>query len=94
MDLKYRDSGQTVWFKKDPSEMLKGAFATESDWGEAVTVGRGNVFDERDIYRDALEQIVDEGRSERDIEIAQDALDTVDNIILEKMKAMKVKVKS
>lgn len=93
MDLKYRDEGQTVWFQKDPSEMNKSVFDREADFGPATVVGRGNVFDERDIYRDALEQIVDEG-SQYAEDIAQEALDTVDKITLEKMRSLRAKVKS
>lgn len=72
----YRVSGLTVWF----SEMPKmNPFKIQSDFGQVRVIGRGNAFDEIDIYREALEQIRDDIGSRKAIEIAETALKSVDD---------------
>jgi hypothetical protein len=68
----YRSDGVTVWFEKMPE---RNPFKIVSEYGEARTIGRGNSFDEADIYREALEAI-SEG-SGAAVEIAERALELV-----------------
>lgn len=70
----YRDHGVTVWFEKMPE---KNPFNIVSEYGEARTIGRGNSFDEADIYREALEEIMDREGHGHAFDIAERAIDRV-----------------
>lgn len=71
----YRTGGVTVWFAAMPKV---SPFVIESEFGPAMTVGRGNAFDERDIYRNALEAIIEEVGFGAEYDIAEKALADVD----------------
>lgn len=70
----YRANGVTVWFEKMP-EM--NPFKIVSEYREARSVGRGNSFDEADIYREALEVIMEVRGYGKEFEIAEAALEKV-----------------
>ena len=70
----YRAHGVTVWIERKPE---KNPFHIVSQYGEARTIGRGNSFDEADIYREALEAIMEQAGSGPEYEIAEKALDYV-----------------
>jgi len=67
----YRANGVTVWFETMPE---KSPFHIVSEYGEAKTIGRGNSFDEADIYRDALQAIMDFCGSGPEYDMAEAAL--------------------
>jgi len=70
----YRPHGITVWFEKMPEA---SPFKIESEFGPARTTGRGNSFDEADIYREALEAIMDHEGHGRSFDIAEKAIEAV-----------------
>ncbi len=71
---KYDATGMTVWFATDPKELVSNPFDVKSEFGRVLTIGRGNTFDEADIYRDALEYIVDYSNDPKIVEHAERAL--------------------
>lgn len=70
----YRANGLTVWFEKMPET---SAFKIVSDFGPAHTIGRGNSFDEAEIYREALEEIMDLRGYGKEFEIAEAAIESI-----------------
>lgn len=70
----YRANGLTVWFEKMPE---RNPFTIESEYGKASVQGRGNSFDEADIYREALEEIMDRESFGRAYDIAEKAIEKV-----------------
>jgi hypothetical protein len=80
----YRANGVTVWFEKMPE---KSPFQIVSEYGEAATIGRGNSFDEADIYREALEEIMDREGYGRSFDIAERAIRRVSDAQMSKVPA-------
>jgi hypothetical protein len=72
---KYDPTGMTVWFDTDPRQIKSNPFDVVSEFGKVITIGRGNSFDEADIYREALEEIADSSTDSRIVEIAERALE-------------------
>jgi hypothetical protein len=70
----YRHNGMTVWFDTDPKGLKCNPFDVVSEFGKVNTIGRGNSFDEADIYREALDEIVERTTDARIVEIAERAM--------------------
>lgn len=79
----YRSYGLTVWFEKMPEN---NPFEIVSEYGEARTIGRGNSFDEADIYREALEAIMEVRGYGKEYEIAEAALEKVSEALVAGLK--------
>ena len=71
----YQHDGFTVYFNRPLKDLEGNPFHIESPFGAAQTIGRGNSFDEADIYREALEEIVERTTDARIVAIAETALD-------------------
>lgn len=71
----YRAGGLTVWFKTMPEG---NPFKIASEFGDVCSVSRGNSMDEADIYRSALEEIIDCAGFGRVVSIAEKAINAVD----------------
>jgi hypothetical protein len=88
-ETNYRAHGVTVWFETMPE---KNPFKIVSEYGEARSIGRGNSFDEADIYREALEAIMEVRGYGKEYELAEAALEKVNEAQMAGLKKAKPSV--